>query len=51
MKHLIPNVRMKIAAIKQFLRDNEDNLSQEELNELLEELNKYLDLLKILEGD
>lgn len=42
---------MKIAAIRQYLRDNADSLSEEELNEVLDELNKYLDLLKILEGN
>jgi hypothetical protein len=51
MEQLIFNLKMKIASLKQFLRDASDELTEDEINEILDEILKYEQLLEIIKAD
>lgn len=43
------NLRMKNAALRQFLRDRSDEMTEEERDQVLDELNRNLEALKAIE--
>jgi hypothetical protein len=43
------NYRMKLAALRQYLRDRSDTMTDSEIDEILDEINKALDNIKFIE--
>jgi hypothetical protein len=43
------NLFMKVAALKQYLRDRSDEMAESEQDEVLDQLNKYLDAIDAIE--
>ena len=40
---------MNLAALRQYLRDNSENMTQEQIDKVLDDMNKIIELLEILE--
>lgn len=49
MESVIFNARMKLAALRQFLRDRSQDLTEDEIDEILDEISKLTELIEILE--
>lgn len=49
LERIKQNVRMKLAALRQFLRDRSEYLTETERDEILDEMNKYLTLIEEIE--
>lgn len=43
------NIGMKLAVLRQFLRDRSDQLTESERDEILDEMNKYLTIIEEIE--
>lgn len=43
--------RMQLASLRQYLRDNSENMEQEQIDKVLDQINRLTDLLIIIESD
>jgi len=43
-------IRMRIAALRQYLRDNQQNMSQKDIDEVLDVMSKLMEALRELEN-
>ena len=43
--------RMQLAALRQYLRDNSENMEQEQIDRVLDQINRLTDLLEIIESN
>ncbi|WP_165940028.1 hypothetical protein [Dyadobacter psychrotolerans] len=44
------DIRMRIAALRQYLRDNQTNMSQKEIDDVLDVMSKLIQVLNDLEN-
>lgn len=51
MNQIVFHLRMQLAALRQYLRDNSDNMEQEQIDKVLDQINRLMDLLAIIESD
>ncbi|MCE7070508.1 MULTISPECIES: hypothetical protein [Dyadobacter] len=42
------DLRMRLAALRQYLRDNQDRLSSEEIDDILDVITKIMEVLAVL---
>ena len=43
-------IRMRIAALRQYLRDNQQNMSQKDIDEVLDVMSKLMEALREMEN-
>ena len=43
--------RMQLASLRQYLRDNSANMEKEQIDKVLDQINRLTDLLIIIESD
>ena len=44
------DLRMRLAALRQYLRDNQERLNEDEIDEILDLISKIMEVLKVLEN-
>ncbi|MCE7065826.1 hypothetical protein [Dyadobacter sp. CY326] len=43
------DLRMRLAALRQYLRDNQDTLSNDEIDQILDVISKMMEVLSVLD--